>query len=123
SGRSWITPVREANAASKATIQAALESGSAAVQRLDAIVENTQRGDEEALGMWTTLRRISHIGHQSAVSSRLLATVTVPAAASGALSFTGEHNKGIAGRIRCRLDWPTRNALFFKAVVARAQSL
>ncbi|HZR25288.1 MAG TPA: hypothetical protein VFA59_16960 [Vicinamibacterales bacterium] len=54
--------VREANAASKATIQAALESGSAAVQRLDAIVENKLRGDEEALAMWTTLRRISHIG-------------------------------------------------------------
>jgi len=52
--------VREANAPSKATVQTALESGSAAVERLGAIVENTLRGDEEALAMWANLRRISH---------------------------------------------------------------
>jgi hypothetical protein len=54
--------VLEKNAAAKKAIRMALDTGYAAVQRLDAIVANRLRGDAEALTIWANTRRVSRIG-------------------------------------------------------------
>jgi hypothetical protein len=53
--------VQENIAAAQKTVQAALDAGEAAVVRLDAIVTNKLRGDEEALAVSANARRVSRI--------------------------------------------------------------
>ncbi len=59
-------PIRERDAgkggqtAARASMHAALASGTAAVQKIDAMVTNHLRGDPETTALWRTVRRIGH---------------------------------------------------------------
>jgi hypothetical protein len=70
---------RELNASSRASMNAALESGLAAVQRLDAIVSNVLGVDAAAMASWAVARRIEHYG-----GTKRASTVPSVAAATGA---------------------------------------
>ena len=70
---------RELNASSRASMNAALESGLAAVQRLDAIVGNVLGDDAAAMASWAVARRIEHYG-----GTKRAGTVPSAAVATGA---------------------------------------
>ncbi len=84
---------KELNASSRASMNAALESGLAAVQRLDAIVGNVLGDDAAATASWAVARRIEHYGgtkRASTVPSVAVATgaAATPPSAGGALTPT-----------------------------------
>jgi len=70
---------KELNASSRASMNSALESGLAAVQRLDAIVSNVLGDDAAAMASWAVARRIEHYG-----GTKRASTVPSVAAATGA---------------------------------------
>jgi len=75
---------RELNASSRASMNAALESGLAAVQRLDAIVGNVLGDDAAAMASWAVARRVEHYGGTRRAGTAPAAAGTTGAAATPA---------------------------------------
>jgi len=73
---------KELNASSRASMNAALESGLAAVQRLDAIVSNVLGDDAAAMASWAVARRIEHYGGTKRASTVRSVAVATGAAAT-----------------------------------------
>jgi len=69
-------------------MNAALESGLAAVQRLDAIVGNVLGDDTSAMASWAVARRVEHYGGTRRAATASSATSTTGAAATPPLTPT-----------------------------------
>jgi hypothetical protein len=80
---------KDTHVAARAGIEAAIDDGLAAVQRLDAIVPNRLRNDEARLALWERARRVEY--RSSRAKSGPTAepeTATDPAAGTAASSQT-----------------------------------